>query len=112
MLVTVVETPEFSRKAKTLLSEAERSRIADTLSAQPEAGVSLGGGLRKLRFAREGGGKSGGFRTIHFYAPGQGLPVFLMDVFAKSERDNVTTGEQVAMTEAAARIAGTYGDKK
>lgn len=112
MLTTVVETPEFSRKAKALLTEAERMRIVETLSAQPEAGVSLGGGLRRVRFAREGGGKSGGFRTIHFYAPGQGLPVFLMDVFAKNVRDNVTTGEQAAMTEAAAQIAGTYGEKK
>lgn len=112
MRVTVVETPEFSRKAKTLLTETERARIVDTLSAEPEAGVSLGGGLRKVRFAREGGGKSGGFRTIHFYAPGQGLPVFLMDVFAKNDRENVTTTEQAAMTAAAARIAGSYGEKK
>ncbi|MDP3194801.1 type II toxin-antitoxin system RelE/ParE family toxin [Tabrizicola sp.] len=112
MRVTVVETPEFSRKAKALLTEVERMRIVDTLSVQPEAGVSLGGGLRKVRFAREGGGKSGGFRTIHFYAPGQGLPVFLMDVFAKNERENVTAGEQAAMNDAAARIAGSYGGKK
>jgi hypothetical protein len=111
MRVTVVETPEFSRKAKALLTEAERAAIVDTLSAKPESGVSLGGGLRKARFAREGGGKSGGFRTIHYYAPGQGLPVFLMDVFAKNERENVTTNEQAAMTAAAARIAGSYGSK-
>jgi hypothetical protein len=111
MRVTVVETPEFARKAKALLTGAERSRIVDALSAEPEAGVSLGGGLRKVRFAREGSGKSGGFRTIHYYAPGQGLPVFLMDVFAKNDRENVTTNEQAAMTAAAAHIAGSYRRK-
>lgn len=66
---TVVEMPEFQRRARALMTEAERAELIDLLSAHPETGVSLGGGLRKVRFARGGEGKSGGFRTIHFYRP-------------------------------------------
>ena len=68
-LQTVVETPEFIRRAKAIgMTEVDRADVVDTLAAHPEAGVSLGGGLRKVRVARKGGGKSGGFRVLHFIA--------------------------------------------
>lgn len=67
MLTTVVELNEFVRQAKAIMSEAERAELVNFLATTPEAGVSLGGGLRKVRFARQGGGKSGGFRSVHHY---------------------------------------------
>lgn len=109
MLVTVVQTSEFLRAAKAAMSEAEREALVDLLAADPEAGIPLGGGLRKLRVARDGGGKSGGYRSIHFYAPGRGLPVFLLTVFAKNDKDNLTPAEAALMQASAERIARTYG---
>jgi hypothetical protein len=111
MLVTVVEMPEFLRQSKAVMTETERSALVDTLAANPEAGIPLGGGLRKLRVARDGGGKSGGFRSIHFYAPGQGLPVFLLSVFAKADKANTTPAEQAMMQMVGERIARTYGGR-
>lgn len=108
MLVTVVQTPEFLRAAKAVMTDAEREALVDLLAADPEAGIPLGGGLRKLRVAREGGGKSGGYRSIHFYAPGYGLPVFLLTVFAKNDRDNLTPSEAEQMQAYGDRIARTY----
>jgi hypothetical protein len=108
MLTTVVETAEFQRRAKAVMSEAERQELVYILATNPEAGVALGGGLRKLRIAREGGGKSGGFRSIHLYQPGRGLPVFLLSVFAKNEKANITAKEETTMALAADRIAATY----
>ena len=108
MLVTVVQTSEFLRAAKAAMSEAEREAVEDLLAADPEAGIPLGGGLRKLRIARKGGGKSGGYRSIHFYAPGRGLPVFLLTVFAKNDKDNLTPAEAALMQAYAERIARTY----
>ena len=61
---TVVELPEFQKRAKAIMSDKEREVAVDFAAASPEAGVSLGGGLRKVRIPRDGGGKSGGFRTI------------------------------------------------
>lgn len=108
MLATVVQTPEFLRAAKAVMTDAEREALVDLLAADPEAGIPLGGGLRKLRVAREGGGNSGGYRSIHFYAPGYGLPVFLLTVFAKNDRDNLTPSEAEQMQAYGDRIAKTY----
>ncbi|ANI79313.1 MULTISPECIES: hypothetical protein [Sphingobium] len=41
------------------MSDEDRSALVDYIAANPEAGISLDGGLRKVRIAREGGGKSG-----------------------------------------------------
>lgn len=51
-LQTVVELPEFLRRAKAIMSDEDRSALVDYIAANPEAGVSLGGGLRKVRIAR------------------------------------------------------------
>lgn len=63
-LQTVVELPEFQKRAKAIMSDQEREAVIDFIAANPEAGVSLGGGLRKVRIPSEGRGKRGGFRTV------------------------------------------------
>jgi hypothetical protein len=47
--ITVVETPSYLAAAKSLLSEAERAAVVDMVAADPECGVALGGGIRKVR---------------------------------------------------------------
>lgn len=111
MLTTVVELNEFVRKAKAIMTEAERVELVNFLAASPEAGVSLGGGLHKVRFARTGGGKSGGFRSVHYYQAGRGLPVFLLSVFAKNEKANLSQLEEATMIAAVERIVAAYRSK-
>lgn len=53
--------------------------------------ADLGGGLIKQRIARQGKGRSGGYRTIIAYR-GKGRAVFLFG-FAKSERENISRDE-------------------
>jgi hypothetical protein len=106
---TVVELAEFVRRAKSVMTDAEREALIVRLSEFPESGIRLGGGLWKLRVARTGGGKSGGYRVIHYYAAGRGLPVFLITVFAKNDKANLLPDEQAAMAAIGARIAQTYG---
>ena len=67
-----------------------KAGIADYLAQNPEAGVSLRHGLYKVRFARVGEGKSGGYRTIHFHRAGQGMPVYLLAVYAKNRTSDLT----------------------
>ncbi len=107
---TVVETAEFLRRASDAgLSDVDRRELVDLLAENPETGVSLGGGLRKMRFARQGEGKSGGFRVIHFYRlPNQ--PVFLLTVFTKNEQANISRKEQALLIQLCDEIARTYGD--
>ena len=47
--VTVAETPEFQRRARSLMSEEERLALIDFVARNPLSGVSIGGGVRKFR---------------------------------------------------------------
>lgn len=107
---TVVELPEFLRRAKAILSDQERAELVDYLAANPEAGIALGGGLRKIRFAREGGGKRGGFRTIYVFG-GSHMPLFLVTVFAKNDKADLTPTEQAAAVALSRQLLATYGVK-
>lgn len=111
-LVTVVELPTFLRAAKLVMAESERVALVDALAADPEAGVMLGGGLRKMRFARPGAGKSGGYRVVHYYAAQSGGPVFLLMVFAKNQKASLTAAETGLLVALAEEIAATYGRKQ
>ena len=71
----------------------------------------LAAGWRKLRVPRAGGGKSGGYRTIYVFG-GTHMPLFLLDVFAKNEKDNLSRTEQADLIETSKRIISAYGDKR
>jgi hypothetical protein len=94
-LQTIVETPEFLARAKGLLTDQERRELVDFLAGNPIAGDLMQGtgGARKLRWAAKGRGKSGGARAITFYA-GPEMPVFLLTVFAKGDRANLSKAER------------------
>lgn len=53
--------------------------------------ADLGGGVIKQRLAREGQGKSGGFRSIVLFRRGE--KAFFAYGFAKSDRDNIRRDE-------------------
>ena len=107
-LQTVVELAAFLKRAKAIMSDDERMEMLLFLAANPEAGVPLGGGLRKVRIPRPGGGKSGGYRTIYVFG-GQHMPLFLLTVFAKNEKDNLTKAELAAAVELSKQLIATYG---
>ena len=109
-LQTVVELESFLKRAKAIMSDDERMGIVTFLAANPDAGVLLGGGLRKVRIARDGGGKSGGYRTLYVFG-GVGMPLFLLTVFAKNEKDNLTKVEQAAAVAFSKELLATYGMK-
>lgn len=93
---TIVETPSFLSAAKAAgMTEAEREVLKDLLARDPKIGEEIKetGGFRKLRFAKSGRGKSGGYRVFIFYS-GKALPVFLITVFSKGEKDNLAKAER------------------
>ena len=92
---TVAQTQSFIRAAREVgLSEADVDRIIDLLAIDPDAGDEIPGtgGCRKIRVAGRGKGKSGGYRTITFYS-GPKIPVFLITVFSKGERENLSKSD-------------------
>ena len=110
---TVVETPMFLRAAEDLYSEADREEIVRTIAAYPEAGDLMPGtgGYRKLRFARSGMGKRGGARVVYLYG-GEDLPIFLITVYAKSEKGNLSKAEQNALAKMAKSLFADYKGKR
>ena len=105
---TVVETPEYLKaSAKAGMTAEEREAVVEYISADPEAGVLLSGGLRKVRVPGKGRGKSGGYRVITYYMD-QAEPVFLLTVISKGQQANLTEAQkrsvkQVAKNEKAKR---------
>lgn len=110
-LQTVVELPEFLRRAKAMMDDDVRMALVNYIAANPEAGVPLGGGLRKVRVPREGGGKSGGYRIIYVFG-GAHMPIYLITLFAKNEKDNLTRAEQAAAVALAKALVATYGENR
>ena len=96
--MTVLETREFLRKASPLMSDSERADLVAFVGANPEAGevIPETGGVRKLRWALAGMGKRGGARVIYYYHNHQ-LPVFLLSIYAKNKKGNLSKAEQNAM---------------
>jgi len=110
-LQTVVELPEFQRRSKAIMSDDEREAAIVWIAENPEAGTSLGGGLRKVRTPRKGGGKNGGFRTI-YVSGGRYMPIFLVTVFARNEKANLTPKEQAAAVGLSKEIVSMWSDKQ
>ncbi|SJM95612.1 conserved hypothetical protein [Crenothrix polyspora] len=90
-MLTVIETPLFQKQWPHYWTEEERGSFAAYISAHPDAGdvVPESGGLRKVRWAREGSGKSSGVRVIYFTRTARGELV-LLTLYAKSKTNNLT----------------------
>ena len=107
---TVIETPAFLHDAKAAgLSDQERMDIVAFIAANPTAGVEIKGtgGARKVRFAGKGRGKSGGYRVITFYS-GDDIPAFLLNVFAKNEKTDLSQAERNEFRDALSSLARAY----
>ncbi len=107
---TVVETPDYLQDANDAgLSDDEMAAIIQIIASDPKAGdVMVGtGGARKLRFAASGKGKRGGVRTVHYFG-GSDVPVFMLAVIKKGDRDNLSKAECNALRKELQGIADVY----
>ncbi len=66
--------------------------------------ASLGSGVIKLRIARQGGGKSKGYRTIVMYR--QGDKAFFVFGFPKNELANIQADDVAQFKKAAKHVLG------
>jgi hypothetical protein len=109
----VALTHAFIRAAEQAgMTEGEIEGLVDFLAANPAAGSVIPGtgGCRKVRIAKQGKGKSGGYRTITFYS-GESLPVFVLTVFAKGERADLTMAERNSLQALTKAIVTEYKRK-
>ena len=95
-----IETPTFTRMATELLSDDEYRELQNTLVENPERGdiIKGGGGIRKLRHAVQGRGKSGGVRVIYYWVKDD-RQIFMLVVYPKTKKDNLTDKETAILRE-------------
>jgi mRNA-degrading endonuclease RelE of RelBE toxin-antitoxin system len=110
---TVVETPSYLADAERLFSSDERKAIVDRLAADPTCGVVIpgSGGIRKVRFGFGTRGKSGGARIIYLFS-GVNLPVFILAVFAKNEKANLSAADRNALGKMVVAMIEDYRRQK
>ncbi len=92
---TVIETDAYLRAARDAkMSPEEQIAAALMVAADPESGAIIkgSGGVRKARLAGRGKGKSGGYRVVWYFGGGD-IPVFLLTVFGKGEKENLSQAE-------------------
>lgn len=106
---TVVETPSYLKAAEKLFSEEEREGIVATVSSDPECGdvIAGTGGFRKLRVGRGAMGKRGGARVIYIMR-NESFPVFLIAVYGKNEKENLSKAERNELAKMADAIFNKY----
>lgn len=77
------------------MSDDELDTIKVAIAESPDIGEIMPGtgGARKVRFAGRGKGKSGGYRVVTFFG-GIDMPVFLLDIFGKGSKANLTKAER------------------
>jgi hypothetical protein len=95
-----IETPTFTRMVKALLSDDEYAKMQTDLVEDPESGdlIKGGGGIRNLRYTLRGRGKSGGVRVIYYWVKSMSV-IYLLVVYPKSKKDNLTDKETAILRE-------------
>lgn len=106
-LHAVAEVPQYIRDVTAAgLTPDEQCTIIDTVAANPTIGEEVrgSGGVRKVRFAGRGKGKSGGYRVMVAFI-GPTAPVYLLALLSKGERGNFSAVEVAAFKALTADIA-------
>jgi hypothetical protein len=93
--VSVIEFAGYRRRAGELLTRTEQEAVVDLVAYEPLCGdlIPGAGGLRKVRVGRSGIGKRGGARVIYYYHD-EGLPIFLLALYAKNEKGDLSSAEK------------------
>ena len=107
---TIVELAEFLKRSDKILSSSERLSIINYLASHPSAGDIMQGtgGIRKLRWSAQGKGKSGGVRVI-YYHHSKLMPLFLLTLFGKGEKANLTKFERNDLAKLTSLLIKSYG---
>lgn len=107
---TLVPIGTFEESARRLLGKVGFDDMLEFLARQPKAGriIQGTGGLRKVRIARPGKGKSGGTRVIYYYH-NEDKPILLLLIYAKADQENMTDEQKAQLKKHVDAIIGEFG---
>jgi hypothetical protein len=93
-----IETPIFTEDVKDLLSDEEYAALQQHLANEPDAGalITHTGGLRKVRWAAQSKGKSGGVRIIYYHVTA-GAQIRMILIYKKGIKDSLSEAEKAVL---------------
>jgi len=79
------------------MTDDERGALVDFVARHPLAGdlVKDTGGLRKMRWRREGGGKRAGYRAIYYFHDFN-APIYAFLAYGKNQQVDLTPAQKKA----------------
>ena len=107
-MITIAEMDGFTNEAEDIFTKDEYSELVLFLAEHPDAGEIIPGtgGVRKVRWPARGQGKRGGARVIYYFRD-LNVPVYLLAVYAKGEKLNLTMKEKNTMEKLVDQIVET-----
>lgn len=114
ILQTVLEMPEFIRQSDICMDEVSKKSFIDYIAAHPlEGDVIVGtGGIRKIRWTGDSHkGKRGGVRVIYYYYD-QSVPIFLLTVYGKNQKDNLAQDDKKTLRTIIGKIVEAYQESE
>lgn len=107
--ITAVEVEPFPTRAREVWSEEERLELITYVAWNPDAGhvIPGTGGLRKIRWTRAGTGQRRGVRVIYYFHD-ESMPLFLLTVYPKSRRTDLTRRQLRAAASMTAELKAIY----
>lgn len=105
MIAEIVSLSGYESQVSALMDEDERFAMEFFIACGPEDHpvISGTGGFRKARWARQGRGKSGGFRVIYFFAAERGR-IYMASIYAKSRKGTLTAADRGVLAKFAGEI--------
>ena len=87
--------------------------IVAAIAIDPQGGdLIVGtGGARKMRHPGRGHGKSGGYRTVHYFGDAD-VPLFLLSLIDKGEKANLSKAERNELAAILPTIAARYKQRQ
>lgn len=114
ILQTVLEMPEFLKQSESCMDDESRKTFIDYIAEHPLSGdLIVGtGGVRKIRWTGDSHqGKRGGVRVIYYYYD-QSVPIFLLTVYGKNKKDNLTQDEKRILKTIIGKIVDAYKENE
>jgi hypothetical protein len=110
--VLFIEQPVFTRLLVQLVDDNVYRKFQNELASNPDKGpiVKGSGGLRKVRLALPGRGKSGGARVLYLWFPRHDTIVFYL-IYTKGELENIPHAQMKAIKYEVQRIKNSFGQR-
>ena len=96
-----IETSLFTKLLTSYLSDDDYRGLQSYLLQKPDAGdiVRGSGGVRKIRWAPQGKGKSGGVRVMYYWKKSD-HEIWMLTIYSKSERATISGHQLKQISEA------------